>query len=143
MESKKKSHLKKVIFLMILIFIIGFFATLTIYNTFYLIAFRTIDMKVTVSEEIGLSSGKDILDFGSAPPGATIVKSVEIDNTRPHNVKASIKVTGNISNLTILTENEIVIGPMESHETNFTVNIPFSAASGDYSGKAQIFIKRT
>jgi MFS family permease len=140
--GKAISGRKKAAVFLLLLFIIVFFASLAVYNTFYLISFRTIDMQVRVSGDIGFSSAADELDFGSAPPGSTIVRSIEIENSRPHKVRASISISGNISQMTSLTAADQVIGPMESKKINFTVRIPVQSNQGNYSGSARIFIKR-
>jgi len=99
-------------------------------------------MQVIIGPEIGFSESIESLNFGNAPPGSTIIKSIDIENTKPYDVNVKITLSGNISKSITVSENNFLINTNEKKKVNFTLTTIPSTRQGNYTGTATVFIKK-
>ena len=85
--------------------------------------------------KIGFAAQTDELNFGRVPLGGRSTKFIDVSNTFDSPVKLKAHLSGNITPLIDLSEQEVLLGPKESTQMRVTFN---SNAIGNYSGNINI-----
>ena len=114
---------------------------MTAYSFYRTVEARTIPMRLAVDDALGFSADADSLNLGTAPPGSTLEKRVEV--SAGMDAYAEIRVSGNISRF-ISYEKQVHIPENKKVEMVFTARIPDDAERGkEYCGEASIIIRRS
>ena len=112
------------------IFIFAAAAILVLAVTFFLQAMTTYSSQVIVAEAdgaIGMAPFTDRIDFGDVPQGATISKTLILENqgTAPNHIK--VFMIGGIGDLVEIEPTSLTVEPGETVEVNFRLTMPASA----------------
>ncbi len=85
--------------------------------------------------KIGFAAQTDELNFGRVPLGGRSTKFIDVSNTFNSPVKLKAHLSGNITPLVDLSEQEVLLDPKETTQIRVTFN---SNAIGNYSGNINI-----
>lgn len=83
---------------------------------------------------IGLNADTDSLKFGVVSPGISAQRYVLFQHSKP--AKVVVTMNGDLEAWTGITPAEFTITPEETKEVHFDVNVPVTAAPGNYTGTA-------
>ena len=112
--------------------------------TFLFQALTIYDSQVIAKEEggaIGMAPFTDRIDFGDIPQGATIGKTLILENMGTVPNQVNIFVIGNIGDLVEIVPSSVTLEPGESAEVDFQLTMPASApVEKKYTGK--VFVLR-
>jgi len=142
-QHKRKSEIKKLLFVLLIIVIIFILASL-LTQYFLIKKVQTFDAFVTVADRIGfnLNVSEDKLYFGTAPPTASLSRTLVFDSSDPRPSKIIIKSYGKIKDWIIASENNFILESNENKTITITIVIPENAEFGDYSGKIKLVFKK-
>lgn len=85
--------------------------------------------------KIGFAAQTDELNFGRVPLGGRSTKFIDVSNTFNSPVKLKAHLSGNITPLVDLSEQEVLLDPKETTQIRVTFN---SNVIGNYSGNINI-----
>jgi len=112
--------------------------------TFLFQALTIYDCQVIAKEEgsaMGVAPFTDRIDFGDIPQGATIGKTLIMENAGTVPNQVNIFVIGNIGDLVKVQPGSLTIEPGETKEVDFELTMPASApVEKKYTGK--VFVLR-
>ena len=112
--------------------------------TFLFQALTIYDSQVIVKEEggtIGMAPFTDRIDFGDVPQGATVGKTLILENAGTVPNQVIIFVFGGIGDLVKVRPSSVTLEPGDIAEVDFVLNMPLSApVERTYSGK--VFVLR-
>jgi len=112
--------------------------------TFLFQAMTIYDSQVIAKEEgsaMGVAPFTDRIDFGDIPQGATIGKTLILENAGTVPNQVNIFIIGNIGDLVEIEPKSVTLEPGESTEVDFELTMPASApVEKKYTGK--VFILR-
>ena len=134
-KAKKKISKFKIIGLIIVLLIIWFLAV-------QFLAAETYDMVVNVKAEeniMGINPLADNLDFGDLSRNLGATRIVTMKNDSKSDRYILIWKRGEIADMVQLNKNNVVLKSGEEVKLEFTLQVPPSAQTKQYSGKATIF----
>ena len=144
-NQNMRSHNRKVFRILLFLFavmLIGIFATLIVYNTYYLIDYAQMNASVKVVPRGlgGLNNDVDSMKFGKIGPGNGGMRYFTIHPTMDALVK--IKATGDMAKFLSFSENNFEMKNGEYKQITAFIDIPEDTAYGNYSGKIQVYFFR-
>lgn len=90
---------------------------------------------------VGIAPFTDRIDFGDIPQGATIGRTLILENAGVVPNQVNVFILGNIGDLVEVAPGSVTLEPGESAEVDFTLTMPVSATpEKKYTGK--IFVLR-
>ncbi|MCK5449665.1 hypothetical protein KAI32_02270 [Candidatus Pacearchaeota archaeon] len=132
MKNKKSNKNKKMIYWLAVIAIILVVFSLCVKFQSPLQT-KTVSVKFSVDEKLGLVADTDELDFGRVILGSSSIKSINLTNYYNFPVSVRIFISKNLQKF-IFSDSEFIL------ELNESINVPFNlivsdANFGDYSGE--------
>ncbi|MBU0758412.1 MAG: hypothetical protein KKF44_10165 [Nanoarchaeota archaeon] len=118
--------------------IIGFF----IYFNIYLVKVENIEMDLIVKNNVGININTDALHFGGAPPSGSAERGIDIKNDYSFPLLVTIKTSGELAPLVVVSKNNFLIQPGEKTEVMFFATVPKDYELGKYTGSIRIELKR-
>ena len=153
MKKRKKVKIKEEE-IPVVLFAFAFLAIMCTLFVYSLSTYRnisTIDMKIQVRDYVGFNLDNEYLEFGTAMPGGSSERHIEIENTYDYALFVEIDVSKkeelyflSESSREIkkewvsLTDNNFIIKPGEKRSVKFTVKIPKDTEYGNYTTQAVI-----
>jgi hypothetical protein len=123
-----------------------FFHSISLYKNI-----STIDMKIKVGNYIGFNLDNTYLEFGTAMPGGSSERNIEIDNIYEESLFVEIDIEKKWDvyhaleesreikkEWVILSDNNFVIGANEKKSVKFTIVVPEGTEYGNYTAQAVI-----
>ena len=133
MKNKKSNKNKKMFYLLFVIAIILVVLSLCIKFSVPLQT-KTISVKFSIDENIGLVVDTDELDFGRVILDSSSVKKINLTNSYKFPVRVKIFISKSLQKF-IFSEDEFILEPNENIEVPFNLVISSDEDLGDYSGK--------
>ncbi len=129
---------KRALMLISLLIAISMIITITLYEPLGCDKIESLNAFVQVARmdrsSIGFDLDRQNLTFGKISPGAVAERVVYLKYSEEAEVKVWMK--GDLEPWTTIEPNELKVLPEVQESIKFTVTVPESAATGDYSGKA-------
>ena len=133
MKRKKSEKNKKMFYLLSVIAII--LVTLSLCIKFSgPLQTKTISVKFSVGENLGIVIDTDELDFGRVILDSSSVKKINLTNSYEFPVKVNVFISKTLQKF-IFSDYEFILEPNESIEVPFNLVISSDEDLGDYSGK--------
>ncbi len=131
---------KKLIILLISLFVIGFSSTWIIYSLFFApqVGYLGVEFSVTDQRIAGLNGDRDAIKFGTIMQGNKGVRYVDIGYQKEGPAKVTIYILGEGKNWVAVSENDFVMKYGETKHLTFYLDVPGDASVGDYIGKAKV-----
>ena len=131
------SELVKKISLIIVFVLIIFSVTLFFYQQKSCDTMDFTDASIEVLngdyKSIGFNLNQESLTFGTVSSGSIVERSMYANYSQKAKVKVLIE--GDLSSWIIIKPQKFKIEPGKTEEVKFTVNVPLTAETGNYSGK--------
>jgi len=134
--------MKKLLFSLILLVIIGIFSTLGMYYGLYIIHIEDVTMDLKVGTNIGFNTRTDALHFGTIFRGGTSERKLTISNTNKFPVMINIENTGNCSQFVKVNDNNVILQPSNNHTIVYSASPHMNAGYGIYNGTSTVTVKR-
>ena len=103
---------------------------------------ETIQMDFEVANLMGINADPDALHFGINAPGNNIQRWLVINNTYPHPVRITIRLTGEAGKH-VIVDTDFTLEPGEGREITVMVSIPKDLPYGKYTGALHLTFRRT
>jgi hypothetical protein len=100
------------------------------------------DVEVVKGNMLGFNVANDSIHFGDVPPDGSGKRTVLVNNDGNEPFTINIKSYGNISEWITVSDNDFVLGPMETKEIEVNCFVPMDAETGYYTGKLKIIYLR-
>jgi hypothetical protein len=130
------------------ILLIGLASLVSVFISFFIItSYRTVDiyripMDLLIEEKVGINLNNDSIHFGSVYKGGTSEREIGIINRYSIPLKATILLYGNISSYVTVTDNNMVIPSGSVKQVQFKASMPSNCSFGNYTGIAEIVLKK-
>lgn len=125
-------------FVIILALALLFSALIFFLSSFF--SYERIPVQLTVSDDVGFNVGTDALYFGSAPPGSSVDRVIHIKNDPFFFGRVNIKVFGEVSPWTYVTDNNFYLANNEIEDVTISITIPEDTSRKDYNGTLRIYL---
>jgi hypothetical protein len=90
------------------------------------------------SQEVGISGGTQVLNFGSVPKGGASEKFISINNTRETKIQAMIIVSG--LPMVKALESKVSLSPGQNMTIGIVANATDDIGVGNYTGALGVFV---
>lgn len=132
---------RRVFILLLIVFILGIFLTIIVYNKYKLLDYKEIPMTVTILEGASsFNTSTESLNFAKIYPGGSVIKRINIYVNATTIV--SIKSSGNISSFISLSENNFLMNKGDSKQLEVYLDVPNDIPEGKYDGLLKIYFYR-
>lgn len=142
MVRRLNKKLWKWIVVFILVIAICVSITRLVYESYSIVEVRTLPVKVSVIDKVGLGLEEDVMVFGGVPAGSTSKREIVITNYHKNPLKVNINFNGATSRWIQVEEKEFILQSDEERRLDFLVYIPEGTKQGEYEGEVNVIFKR-
>jgi len=138
--SNKKNKNIQIFFviLFLIIVITGFF----LYNNYFIVGIQKKMIQFEIGNKIAFNVDTDAIYLGRTYPGGGARRNVFIINSYDFPVIVSVKIKGNISTMTSISENDFIVKPGENKTLTYYAQSKTDMPLGIYNGETTIIFRR-
>ena len=126
----------KILMLLLITAILSVILTYFFYQSAKIYSIKELKMDIIIGNYIGLNTDTDSIHFGTTLPGTSANREIVLNADK--NITVNLKLSGNISSLVQIPENNFILSKNMQKSIKLTSVIPLNATRGVYTGILKI-----